>query len=73
MYDPVFFYQGGDNADSYKRICLLPLTNLYFVPVYSGPSMCPSSVDWDNFKFTFYRFQECNQNEQQRHAVLIFR
>ena len=55
MYDPVFFYQGGDNADSYKRICLLPLANLYFVPVHSGPSMCPSSVDWDNFKFTFFK------------------
>jgi hypothetical protein len=36
MYDvPVSFYQGGDKADGYKRICLLPLENLYFAPIYS--------------------------------------
>jgi len=30
---------GGDEADGYKRKCLLPLANLYFTPVYStGPS-----------------------------------
>ena len=40
MYDvPVSFYQGGEKAARYKRICLLPLANLYFTPVYStGPS-----------------------------------
>ena len=40
MYDgPVSFYRGGDKADGYKGICLLPLANLYFTSVYStGPS-----------------------------------
>ena len=40
MYDvPVSFYQGGDKADGYKRICLLSLANLYFTLDYStGPS-----------------------------------
>jgi hypothetical protein len=36
---PVSFYQVGDKADGYNRMCLLPLANLYFPPVYSnGPS-----------------------------------
>jgi hypothetical protein len=40
LYDvPVSFYPDRDKADGYKRICLLPLANLYFTPVYStGPS-----------------------------------
>jgi len=37
MYDvPVSFYQGGEKADGYKRICLLPLANLFlhqFIPL----------------------------------------
>jgi hypothetical protein len=36
---PVSFYQGRNKADGYKRICFLPLANVYFTPVYStGPS-----------------------------------
>jgi hypothetical protein len=40
MYDvTVSFYQGADKADGYTRLCLLPLANLYFTPVYfTGPS-----------------------------------
>jgi hypothetical protein len=40
MYDvPVSFYEGRNKVDGYKIICLLPLENLYFTPVYStGPS-----------------------------------
>jgi hypothetical protein len=36
---PVAFYLGGDKADGYKRKCLLPLANLFFILIYStGPS-----------------------------------
>ena len=36
---PVSFHLGGDKINGYKRICLLPVANLYFTPVYStGPS-----------------------------------
>jgi hypothetical protein len=38
----------------------------------SGPYMCLHSVDWDNFKFAFYLFQECNPQEQRGCALLIF-
>ena len=46
MYDvPVSFYQDGDKADGYKRKCLLPLTNLFFTPVYSTGLSPPLSED----------------------------
>ena len=32
---PVYFYQGGRNADGYKRLSLIPLANLFFIPVHS--------------------------------------
>jgi len=46
IYDvPVSFYLGGEKADSFKRLCLLPLANQYFTPVYStGPSPTVSEV-----------------------------
>ena len=46
MYDvPVSFYQGGEKAAGYKRICLLLLASLYFTPVYStGPTTVSEDV-----------------------------
>jgi len=36
---PVSFYLGGEEADGYKSKCLLPLANLFFIPLHSaGPS-----------------------------------
>ena len=32
---PVSFHLGGDKADGYKGMFLLPIANIYFTPVYS--------------------------------------
>ena len=44
---PVSFYLGGDKADSYKRKCLLPQANLFFISVYST---APSSTVCEDVK-----------------------